>query len=183
MSTLSENIKYKVWRDVSSGLEYIHAQNVLHLDIKPQNILLSPGRQAKIIDFGFSIRNNVEPNVFYNGGTPSYIPLEYIPNGKVGRPADVWALGITMLFVLGLIPLPNGKWKIADTPRDGTKEQKSMLDWVDQVDGIVKNIPDTLSPLRQMLNMNPRNRITASQLVSDLRSMQRVKAASGELLV
>lgn len=172
-----------MWVDVSSGLEYVHAQNILHLDIKPQNILLGQDCQAKICDFGFSIQHNVEPNVLYCGGTPSYIPPEYIPNGKLGRAADVWALGITMLFVLGLIPLPDGKWQIADTPREGTEAQKKMLDWIDHVERIVERIPDTLFPLRQMLIMNPRNRITPSQLVSDLPTMPRIEAVSGELLV
>ena len=123
MSTLSEDVQFNVWIDVSSGLEYIHAHNILHLDLKPQNILLGQGRQAKICDFGFSVQHNVESSVFYSGGTPSYIPPEYIPNGKLGRPADVWALGITMLFVLGLIPLPNGKSDCRYSTRDRSAEK------------------------------------------------------------
>ena len=127
MSKLSEDVQYKVWVDVSSGLEYVHAENILHSDIKPQNILLGQDHQAKICDFGFSVQQNIEANIVYCGGTPSYIPPEYIPNGKVGRAADVWALGITMLFVLGLITLPDGKWQIAETLQEGTEAQKKML--------------------------------------------------------
>ena len=184
MSRLSKATQYRVWKDVSSGLEYIHAQNILHLDIKPHNILLGQNRQAKICDFGFSVQYNVEPNVFHCGGTPNYIPPEYIPNGKVGRPADVWALGITMMFVLGLIPLPDGKWRIADTPQEGTKAQKRMLEWLDQVERVLESTSYTPSPLRRMLIKNPRNRITPSQLVSDLTTtMPRTIAASGELLL
>jgi hypothetical protein len=85
-----------------------------------------------------------------------------------------------MLFVFGFIPLPDGKWYVADTPREGTEAQKKMLDWVDHV-----RLPDTLTgtPLRKMLIMNPRNRIPTSQQVSDLRIMLRVEAGSGDPLV
>ena len=72
--------------------------------------------------------------------------------------------------------------QIADT-RHGTEAQKKMLDWVDQVGRIVENLPDTLFSLRQMLIMNPRHRITPSQLVVDLPTMPQIEAASSELLV
>ena len=87
-----------------------------------------------------------------------------------------------MLFVLGLMPLLHGGWKIADV-REETDAQKKMRDWVKQVERIVKSIPDTLLPLRQMLVRNPRNRIMPSQLVSDLRVMPLIEVAPGELLV
>ena len=180
MSKLSENERHQVWINVSSGLEYIHAKNILHLDIKPQNILLGPDSRAKICDFGFSVQC-VSP-IAHGGGTPHYIPPEYLNAGERGRPADVWAFGITMLFVLGLMPLPHGGWKIADV-REETDAQKKMRDWVKQVERIVKSIPDTLLPLRQMLVRNPRNRIMPSQLVSDLRVMPLIEVAPGELLV
>ena len=180
MSKLSKNERHQVWINVSSGLEYIHAKDILHLDIKPQNILLGPGGRAKICDFGFSVQRVI--SIAYGGGSPNYIPPEYLNAGERGRPADVWAFGITMLFVLGLMPLPKGDWKIADV-REETDAQKKMRDWVKQVERIVESIPDTLLPLRQMLVTNPRNRTTPSQLVSDLRAMQLIEVASGELLV
>jgi len=180
MSKLSEDIRHQVWIDVSSGLEYIHAQNILHLDIKPQNILLGYGGQAKICDFGFSVQSAI--SMAYGGGTPDYIPPEYVDSGERGRPADVWALGITMLFVLGFVPLPNGDWMIGDV-RKKTAAQEKMLAWLKQVQRIVESVPDTLSPLRQMLIRAPKNRITPSRLASDLHTMPWIEVPSGELLV
>jgi serine/threonine protein kinase len=88
MSQLSEDTAQQIWIDISSGIEHIHAKKILHLDIKAENILLSEDCRAKICDFGFSVRQTVDP-IFYTGGTPTYTPPEHLLDGKRGRPADV----------------------------------------------------------------------------------------------
>ena len=80
MSQLSEDIVYQIWVDVSSGLEYLHEKNIIHLDIKAGNIFLTEGRRAKICDFGSS-QHATEP-IFYAGGTPTYTPPEFVLDGK-----------------------------------------------------------------------------------------------------
>jgi len=87
--------------DISSGVEYIHSKEILHLDIKAENILLGEGRRAKLCDFGFSVQHAVEP-VLWDGGTPTYTPPEFLRTGKRGRPADIWDCGLVMMFVLGI---------------------------------------------------------------------------------
>jgi hypothetical protein len=57
-----------------------------------------------------------------------------------------------------------------------------MLDWLRAVERVVESIPDTLSLLRQMLVKNPRNRITPSQLVSDLLATPWIKTLTRGLL-
>ena len=104
MSQLSEDKQYRIWIDVTKGLEYIHAQRIIHRDIKPQNILLGEGnRGAVICDFGLSVEVYQDPETF-NGGTPCYIPPEYLIKLPRGSEGDIWAFGVTMLFVLHLIP-------------------------------------------------------------------------------
>jgi len=46
MSQLSEASQHWIWIDISRGIEYIHAENINHLDIKPENILLGEGGRA-----------------------------------------------------------------------------------------------------------------------------------------
>jgi serine/threonine protein kinase len=180
MSQLSEDTAHQIWIDISSGIEHIHAKKILHLDIKAENILLSEDCRAKICDFGFSVRHAIEP-IFYDGGTPTYTPPEHVLDGRRGRPADIWASGITMMFAFGLIPLPPvGDWKIANIGDNGDDTTK-MLQWLTEVEQSKKRIPSKLSVLRKMLIRNPSDRITSSDLVSNLRATPQIKALTKEL--
>jgi len=167
-SQLSKTTQHRIWTDVARGIEHIHARRIIHRDIKPKNILLgNDGRGAVICDFGVSAKVNEGTELeTFNGGTPCYVPPEYLFNSPRGFECDIWAFGITMLFVLGLIPLPQGNWKIASIMQDLDVRQK-MIDWLQEVRQVVKAVPDTLSPLRAMLAENPRKRITAAALAED----------------
>jgi serine/threonine protein kinase len=177
MSHLSEDTAYQIWQDVSNRLKYIHRKGVIHLDIKPQNILLDKGGQAKICDFGSSVCAVVP--VPYNGGTSHYTPPEYILSGERGPAGDIWGLGITMGFVLGLEPLPRGRgWTIAKVGKDGEATRK-MYQWLDHVKRRIKETPDRFSLLRKMLLVDPGYRITSSELVNSLRTIPRIKALMG----
>jgi hypothetical protein len=82
-------------------------------------------------------------------------------------PGDVFAFGITMLFVFGLIPLPRGNWRVADIHRD-PNVQAEMVNWLNKVQQVAENAPESLLLLRQMLDGNSKKRITAQQMVEDL---------------
>jgi serine/threonine protein kinase len=169
--------------DISSGVEYIHSKNMLYLDIKAENILLSEGCRAKICDFGFSIQNAVEP-VLWDGGTPTYTPPEFLRTGKRGRPADIWDCGLVMMFVLGIWPLPPpGKWTIANIRMEKGDAAIKMLEWFGEVERSKETIPDKYFLLLKMLAINPNHRITSSELVKNLRGPPQVEALIGELLV
>ena len=152
--------------DVARGIDHIHAQLIVHRDIKPQNILFGGGgRGAVICDFGISAKVYQEPETF-NGGTPCYIPPEFLFNSPRGFDSDVWAFGVTMLFVFGLIPLPHGNWKVAAVNQDLDVHRK-MIDWLHGIRQVVKVLPEALLPLRAMLAENPKKRITAAILAED----------------
>ncbi|CAG7869721.1 unnamed protein product [Brassica rapa] len=98
-------------RDVLSGLTYIHDRNIVHCDIKPDNLLLSPtavrfrstGYLTKIGDFGLAMeKGSVEYGNGYGHkrGTTRYMSPELIGHGFVDFGADVWAFGCTVLEML-----------------------------------------------------------------------------------
>ena len=166
MSQLSENQQHRVLIDISHGINYIHSESIIHLDIKPQNILFSTGGRAVLCDFGFSIRGATNP-VHNNSGTPCYVPPEYISTRRRGFPGDIWAFGITLLFAFGLIPLPKGSWKIADV-FESKQAFSEMRGWLRRVEQTAENVPEALSLLRSMLSIETKKRITASRLVNSL---------------
>ena len=103
---LSEFLTKKYITDVLRGLQYLHAQAVAHHDLKPANILVETSGTCKLTDFGEAqtrLRSHsVSPAEPLHAvphkpkGTPIYMPPEACEQGKMGRAADVWSLGITV---------------------------------------------------------------------------------------
>lgn len=94
------------FQKIVQAVQSMHANEVIHRDIKLDNILLDGNFDPKLCDFGIS--NIVEPNqpIMDTGGTPAYLAPEVILNeGKVCYKSDVWSLGILLyLLVYGHVP-------------------------------------------------------------------------------
>ncbi|KAL5151954.1 Mitogen-activated protein kinase kinase kinase 17 [Glycine soja] len=102
---LSEPATVHYTRQVLQGLEYLHNNGVVHCDIKGGNILIGEDG-AKIGDFGCAKFANDSSAVI--GGTPMFMAPEVARGEEQGYPADVWALGCTVLeMATGFAPWPN----------------------------------------------------------------------------
>ncbi|KAG7148496.1 Membrane-associated tyrosine- and threonine-specific cdc2-inhibitory like protein [Verticillium longisporum] len=95
----SEADALRVMVDMATALLYIHEQGIVHNDVKPANILYSPTRGAVLIDFGLLSELSDKTRI-YNGGSPWYVPPDYLTTGERGPSGDVFALGVVMLFLL-----------------------------------------------------------------------------------
>ncbi len=89
----------QVTRAVLQGLAYAHARGIVHRDVKPQNILVSPGGTAKLTDFGIarvaSARTRTRTGAVM--GTYAYMPPEQRASAKhVDHRADIYAIGATL---------------------------------------------------------------------------------------
>ena len=106
--------------DIARGLEHAHSRNIIHRDIKPDNILLTPSGIAKLADLGLAKR--LDENSSLTGarqgfGTPYYMPYEQALNARQadGR-SDIYAFGATLYHLLtGNVPFPgNNPVEIAE---------------------------------------------------------------------
>ncbi len=91
---------------VALGLNEALASRVLHLDIKPSNLMLAEKNRIKIVDFGLA-RANIEPGKPLEQivGTPYYVAPEQIETGIVDQRSDIYSLGITFFQMLyGFVP-------------------------------------------------------------------------------
>jgi len=109
-------------KEICSGLAYIHDTNMIHFDIKPENILLNAAGQAKICDLGISKLHH-GPNQTINvtmssamGGTPPYMAPELLRGvmEQVGSHVDVYAFGIVLWQIYHPRKFPHPQnWSVA----------------------------------------------------------------------
>ena len=122
---LSEDKALEYVSKVAAALKYIHAKNRLHLDVKPQNIMVDKNGRVVLIDFGVSKQydeENGENTSTLVGSTPGYAPIEQ--NGNVllefNAASDIYALGAT------LYKMVTGKTPMAATLRAGDSNFREL---------------------------------------------------------
>jgi len=99
----------RIGRDVLQGLDYLHANNFFHNDIKPGNILIGPQRQGMLSDYGITC---VSAN-----GSPVQAPMSYqfhkapevAQTGHVGVSTDIFQIGMTLFRMLVGMSVLNAK--------------------------------------------------------------------------
>ncbi|XP_051862030.1 muscle M-line assembly protein unc-89 isoform X48 [Drosophila albomicans] len=94
-------------RQVCEGVAYMHSQSVVHLDLKPENIMCHTrtSHQIKIIDFGLAQRLDTKAPVRVLFGTPEFIPPEIISYEPIDFKSDMWSVGVICYVLLsGLSP-------------------------------------------------------------------------------
>jgi len=87
---------------VGDALAYVHAGDVVHRDVKPDNVLLGPGPRVRLADFGIA-RTMSATRATQSGlvlGTAAYLSPEQVTGAEVGPPADVYALALVLLECL-----------------------------------------------------------------------------------
>ncbi|XP_029696722.1 striated muscle preferentially expressed protein kinase isoform X8 [Takifugu rubripes] len=92
---------------ILQGVEYLHSRRVLHLDLKPDNIMVTNLNAIKIVDFGSAQSFNPLSLKQKDSrtGTLEYMAPEVIKGEVVGPPADVWTIGIiTYIMLSGRLP-------------------------------------------------------------------------------
>nr|XP_026691794.1 myosin light chain kinase, smooth muscle-like [Ciona intestinalis]XP_026691795.1 myosin light chain kinase, smooth muscle-like [Ciona intestinalis] len=105
---LTEALAVKYIRQICEAVQYMHGNMILHLDIKPENILcVSPERldSIKIIDFGFARKYTPNSPLKIMFGTPEFVAPEVVNFDPLGKGTDMWSIGVvTYVLLSGLSP-------------------------------------------------------------------------------
>ena len=111
---LNERITKFLTYQILEALKYLHAQNIAHCDLKPENVLLVERRsqfpQIKLCDFGFA--KLIEDNSFRSSlvGTPAYLAPEVFKGERYNRSVDLWSVGVIVYVSLsGEFPFNEGE--------------------------------------------------------------------------
>lgn len=100
----NEMMAWQFVRDVANGLAYLHEHDIVHHDIKPDNILIGEDGRFKITDFGVSTQLRDLMNdggEAVKGGTEGYMgPELFKPGAESIKATDIWALGATIFEML-----------------------------------------------------------------------------------
>ncbi|CAD8075849.1 unnamed protein product [Paramecium primaurelia] len=156
-----EDIKILL-KEILKALNFIHQEQVIHRDIKPQNIMISQSsfKNVKIIDFGLSIKNSQQYN---RCGTPGYMAPEIVNMKKEDQKpwtslCDIFSLGVVFYKILSKgINCFQGQ----TSDQIVANNKKCQIDWsnVQQF-----NYSDNcISLLKAMLAKDPEERISADQ--------------------
>ncbi|XP_052798215.1 membrane-associated tyrosine- and threonine-specific cdc2-inhibitory kinase-like [Mya arenaria] len=152
---IPESVIWDYLVDLLQAVKHLHDNNLVHMDIKPDNIFISQDGICKLGDFGLVIDLS-KGNDFSEAqeGDPKYLSPELM-NGKFGKPADIFSLGITILELASDLDLPRGGdgWHIlrhGHMPDEFLRDKSFDLKYV----------------IGQMLDPDPRCRPTADQCLA-----------------
>ena len=111
-SKLTQRQAATVISEAARGLGYAHECGLLHRDVKPGNILVTPDGRAKISDLGLSgfLHREDDPRAGKIVGTPDYLSPEQIRDpSSIATTSDIYSLGCTLYYaVCGKVPFPGG---------------------------------------------------------------------------
>ncbi|KAJ2009511.1 hypothetical protein GGI04_000422 [Coemansia thaxteri] len=152
LAALGEPEARHVMRQAAGAVAYLHAQGVLHRDLKLANLLLTRSMDVRVADFGLATWvGQSEPTTMC--GTPSYISPEILARQPYGLEADVWALGCLLVTLL-----------------TGAQPFRDMSRITEDVVAAIK-LPRTLSSdarhlIRALLRIDPAARIRSDRILA-----------------
>jgi serine/threonine protein kinase len=175
---MTEAFLMAIVRDMASALAEIHSKNLIHFDVKPQNVLLSSIGEAKLSDFGVTSRadSTVARDQCAKPGTMMYMAPELLAGKQATSAADIWALGITAFEMAVGVP-------IALTGAETIDEWFANHDAVFVADGQPWSHHFTRL-LRRMLTEDPNKRITAQEILAipQLANIQPTWLIAGDII-
>ena len=163
--TISMNDILFIGAQVSSGLQAAHSKGLVHRDIKPGNIMITPEGKVKVTDFGIVSLQNEESDITKTGsilGTASYISPEQAQGKPVSKESDLYSLGTVLYELITGRPPFEGDTPIATATKHITDKPEKLSTYRA---GIPKGIENAVLKL---LHKYPKDRFKNAE---DLRAV------------
>lgn len=163
---LTEKQAALLMQNMFRAIYYMHQCHYTHRDLKPENFIFTTKEAIeksvlKLIDFGLAREFQPEQVLTTKAGTPYYVAPQVLA-GKYDHMADMWSLGVIMYVMLCGYPPFYGEsdQEVLDEVRQG-KVKFQAADW--------KNVSeDAKALIKNLLQMNPKERYTAEQALNDV---------------
>eukprot|EP00912_Choanoflagellata_sp_UC4_P001136 UC4_evm8s704 len=153
--TRSEENTKVLLRQMAMAIDHMHNQNIVHRDLKAENIMLDHNGDVKIIDFGLACDTTGKSFLTTQCGSMAYTAPELLCRKAYDKSVDIWSLGVNIYVILvGQLPFPS----------DNLTELHALM-----LDGRFY-IPDEFSDslkdlLKHIFQIKPSNRISIEELL------------------
>lgn len=158
--SIEELVAKRMVSQILDGLIRLHDNDIAHLDIKPQNILLTrtyPDGDIKLCDFGISRRITKESEIREICGTPDYVAPEILRYDPISLATDMWSLGVlTYVLLTGYSPFGS-----ENKQQTFCNITQATLDFPSEIfDKISK---DAIDFMQRLIVREPSERLTSRQ--------------------
>ena len=175
---LSIEESLRITREIAEGLEHAHANNLVHCDIKPHNILVTDANRVKVADFGIA-RAITSSTMTYSGtvvGSVHYFSPEQAKGSAISPKSDVYSLGVVLYEMLtGSLPF-TGETPVGIALKHLQEEAPSVRKLNPEIPPIVEAI------VLNAMEKNPENRFSSTEMIRDIQQAERSLLRGGKKL-
>ncbi|XP_059800432.1 MAP kinase-activated protein kinase 2-like [Hemitrygon akajei] len=157
----------EIMRDIGSAIQYLHALNIAHRDVKPENLLYTTkdfNAVLKLTDFGFAKETTLHNSLATPCYTPYYVAPEVLGPEKYDKSCDMWSLGVIMYILLCGYPPFYSNHGLAISP--GMKKRIRMGQYEFPNPEWSEVSEEAKDLIRQVLKTDPTERMTITEFMN-----------------
>lgn len=158
----TETTSVRYMQQIVEGVSFMHQQRILHLDLKPENIVCvdTSGTEIKIIDFGLASRHDDSVPLKVMQGTPEFVAPEVINYEPVSPATDMWSIGVICYILLS-----------GESPFQGNSDAETLAlvtaaQWEFDEESFEEITDEAHNFISSLLNKAPRRRMTCAEALA-----------------